>query len=417
MRSTGTLFFIAAIMVLLYFYVYQAVKTVTQPLSERARLYIHFGFWLFSVLTIFSLLAFPFVPALQQSKIFRNYVFAVLAGLFIAKIIAATIFLIDDIRRGGWWTLVNIYKKTGGQTLGDGSMVSRSVFLSWIGLGLGSTLFGTMLWGFKNKYNYQVKKLKLSFPNLPAAFEGLKLVQISDVHSGSLQDVKEVNKGIDLILAQNPDLIFFTGDLVNDRATEMEPLKSSFARLKAPLGVYSSLGNHDYGDYVQWPSVAEKQANLQALMQVHKDMGWQLLMNENKVLERNGEKIAVLGIENWGAKGRFPKYGKMEEAVKGTEEIPFKLLLSHDPSHWDAQVKKQYPDIDIMFSGHTHGMQFGLENPYFKWSPVKWMYKQWAGLYEDGAQKLYVNRGFGFIGYPGRVGIMPEITVIEFSRA
>ena len=417
MRSTGTLFFIAAMMVLLDFYVYQAVKTVTQPLSERARMYIHFGFWLVSVLTIFSLLAFPFVPAMQQSKIFRNYVFAVLAGLFIAKLMATTIFLVDDIRRGGWWTLVNIYKKTGGQSLGDGSMVSRSVFLSWIGLGLGSSLFGTMLWGFKNKYNYQVKKLKLSFPNLPVAFEGLKLVQISDVHSGSLQDVKEVNKGIDLILAQNPDLIFFTGDLVNDRAAEMEPLKTSFARLKAPLGVYSSLGNHDYGDYVQWPSAAEKLANLQALMQIQKEMGWDLLMNEHRVLERNGEKIAVLGVENWGAKGRFPKYGKMEKAVKGTEDIPFKLLLSHDPSHWDAQVKKEYPDIDIMFSGHTHGMQFGLENPYFKWSPVKWMYKQWAGLYEDGSQKLYVNRGFGFIGYPGRVGIMPEITVIEFSRA
>lgn len=257
----------------------------------------------------------------------------------------------------------------------------------------------------------------MSFPNLPAAFEGLKLVQISDVHSGSLQDISAVNKGIDLILAQNPDLIFFTGDLVNDRATEMGPLKSSFARLKAPMGVYSTLGNHDYGDYVQWPSAADKQANLQALMQVHKDMGWDLLMNEHRVLEKNGEKIAVVGIENWGAKGRFPKYGKMEEAVKGTENIPFKLLLSHDPSHWDAQVKPQYPDIDIMFSGHTHGMQFGLENPYFKWSPVKWMYKQWAGLYEDGAQKLYVNRGFGFIGYPGRVGIMPEITVIEFGRA
>ena len=274
MRSTGTLFFIAAIMVLLDFYVYQAVKTVTQPLSERARMYIHFGFWLVSVLTIFSLLAFPFVPALQQSKIFRNYVFAVLAGLFIAKLIAATIFLVDDIRRGGWWTIVNIYRKTGGQTLGDGSMVSRSVFLSWTGLGLGSTLFGTMLWGFKNKYSYQVKKIKLSFPNLPSVFEGLKLVQISDVHSGSLQDIGEVNKGIDLILAQNPDLIFFTGDLVNDRATEMESLKTSFARLKAPLGVYSSLGNHDYGDYVQWPSAAEKQANLQALMQTHKDMGF-----------------------------------------------------------------------------------------------------------------------------------------------
>jgi predicted MPP superfamily phosphohydrolase len=225
-----------------------------------------------------------------------------------------------------------------------------------------------------------------------------------------------VNKGIDLILKENPDIIFFTGDLVNDRATEMEPLKTSFARLTAPLGVYSTLGNHDYGDYVQWPNTAAKQDNLAALINLHKEMGWDILMNENRIIEKGGEKIAVVGIENWGAKGRFPKYGKMDQAVIGTEGVPFKMLLSHDPSHWDAQVKTTYKDIDMMFAGHTHGMQFGLENPYFKWSPVKWMYKQWAGLYEDGNQKLYVNRGFGFIGYPGRVGIMPEITVIEFSR-
>lgn len=417
MRSTGTLFFIAAIMVLLDFYVYQAIKTVTQPLSERLRMYIHVGFWIISVLTVFSLMAFPFVPALQQSKLFRNYVFAILAGLFIAKLIATTIFLVDDIRRTGWWAISKVYKSTGGQMLGDGQMVSRSVFLSWIGLGLGSTLFGTMVFGFRNKYKYQVKKMQLSFVNLPKAFDGLKLVQISDVHSGSLQDISAVNRGIDLILQQNPDIIFFTGDLVNDRATEMEPLKASFARLKAPLGVYSTLGNHDYGDYVQWPSTAAKQSNLAALINLHKEMGWDILMNENRIIEKAGEKIAVLGIENWGAKGRFPKYGKMEDAIKGTEQVPFKLLLSHDPSHWDAQVKTSYSDIDMMFAGHTHGMQFGLENPYFKWSPVQWMYKQWAGLYEDGNQKLYVNRGFGFIGYPGRVGIMPEITVIEFSKA
>lgn len=417
MRSARTLFFIAAIMVLLDFYVYQAIKTVTQPLSERVRLYIHVGFWVLSACTIVLLLAFPFMPFLQQSKVFRNYIFAILAGLFIAKLIAATIFLVDDIRRSGWWAISKVYRASGGQILGDGQMVSRSVFLSWIGLGLGSTIFGTMLLGFRNKYNYQVKKMTLRFPNLPEAFNGLKLVQISDVHSGSLQDVASVNRGIDLILQQQPDLILFTGDLVNDRATEMAPLKDSFARLKAPLGVYSTLGNHDYGDYVQWPSQTEKSANLAALINLHKEMGWDILMNEHRILEKNGEKIAVIGIENWGAKGRFPKYGKMDQAVQGTEQIPFKLLLSHDPSHWDAQVKTEYKDIDLMFAGHTHGMQFGLENPYFKWSPVQWMYKQWAGLYEDGAQKLYVNRGFGFIGYPGRVGIMPEITVMELVKA
>ena len=205
----------------------------------------------------------------------------------------------------------------------------------------------------------------------------------------------------------------FTGDLVNDRHEEMLEYRDIFSRLNAPMGVYSTLGNHDYGDYVSWPSEFEKKQNLESLKQLQKGLGWRLLMNEHVVFERKGEKIALLGIENFGAKGRFPKYGRMQDAYPGTEAIPFKILMSHDPSHWDYQVKKEYADIDLMLSGHTHGMQFGLENPYFKWSPVQWMYKQWAGLYEDGKQKLYVNRGFGFIGYPGRVGIMPEITVIE----
>jgi predicted MPP superfamily phosphohydrolase len=242
----------------------------------------------------------------------------------------------------------------------------------------------------------------------------MKLVHISDIHSGSFQNKAAVNHGVDMILKENADLILFTGDLVNDRATEMQDYMDVFSRLKAPMGVFSTLGNHDYGDYVAWPTQEEKKQNLDDLKKVHQDLGWRLLMNEHVVFNRADAQIALLGIENWGAKGRFPKYGKMKEAYTGTENIPFKILMSHDPSHWDAEVKTTYTDIDLMLAGHTHGMQFGLENPYFKWSPVQWMYHQWAGLYEDGKQKLYVNRGYGFIGYPGRVGIMPEITVIEF---
>jgi predicted MPP superfamily phosphohydrolase len=181
------------------------------------------------------------------------------------------------------------------------------------------------------------------------------------------------------------------------------------------LGVYSTLGNHDYGDYVAWPSLEAKRTNLERLKQVHGDMGWRLLMNEHVVLEKGESQIALLGIENWGAKGNFPKYGDMKQAHPGTEKYPFKILMSHDPSHWEAQVRTEYPDIDLMLSGHTHGMQFGVELPGFKWSPVQYMYKQWAGLYEAGKQKLYVNRGYGFLGYPGRVGILPEITVIELA--
>lgn len=413
MRNAGTLWVIAAIMLLLDWYVFQAVKTVTQPLGEKWRMLIHGAFWVISALTLVSILCFPFIPALQQSKIFRNYVFAILVGLFLAKLLGSIFFLTDDLSRGALWLIAKVFGNSGGDMLAEGQSLSRSTFLSWAGLGLGGTLFGTLLYGFSNKYNYQVKKLVLSFPNLPKAFNGFTLVHISDVHSGSFQNKEAVGKGIDLILAQQADIILFTGDLVNDRASEMDEYKALFSKLKAPMGVYSTLGNHDYGDYVAWPSAAAKQANLEALKQVHADMGWRLLMNEHQVIEKDGEKIALLGIENWGAKGRFPKYGKMQDAYPGTENIPFKILMSHDPSHWDAQIKTEYPDIDLMLAGHTHGMQFGLENPYFKWSPVQWMYKQWAGLYEDGKNKLYVNRGYGFIGYPGRVGILPEITVIE----
>ncbi|MEK0413914.1 MAG: hypothetical protein RL070_1402 [Bacteroidota bacterium] len=415
MRSATSWWIIALVIFLLDLYVFQALKTVSQQGAERGRQAIFITYWVVSFFTIATMLSFPYLQFLQTSKVFRNYVFAILIGLFLAKLIGSLFFVADDIRRGALLLMNKIFPLSGAQYMGpEGQGIPRSTFLSWLGLGLGGTLFGTLLFGFGNKYNYQIKKIKLSFKNLPEAFKGMRMVHISDIHSGSFQDIRAVNKGIDLILKQQPDLIVFTGDLVNDRATEMEPYQNSFGRLTAPLGVFSTLGNHDYGDYVQWPTPQAKIDNLEALKKVHANMGWRLLMNEHVLLEKNGEKIALLGIENWGAKARFPKYGKMDLAYPGTENIPFKILLSHDPSHWDAQILPEYPGIDLMLSGHTHGMQFGLENPYFKWSPVQWMYKQWAGLYEQGAQKLYVNRGYGFIGYPGRVGILPEITVIEF---
>jgi uncharacterized protein len=414
MKNSGMWWIIALVMLLLDFYVYQALKTVTQNASDKTRLIIHIGYWVVSGCTLLLMMSFPYFQSLQTSKIFRNYIFAIFLGLFFAKLIAAIFFLTDDVRRGSVFMLSKVLPSTGAQFMGEGNAIPRSMFLSWLGLGIGGSLFGTLLYGFSNKYNYQVKRVKLAYQNLPAAFKGMKLIHISDIHSGSFQNKTAVNHGVDMILKENADLILFTGDLVNDRATEMQEYMEVFSRLKAPMGVFSVLGNHDYGDYVAWPTQEEKKQNLEDLKKVHKDLGWRLLMNEHVVLDRSEEKIALLGIENWGAKGRFPKYGKMNEAYPGTENIPFKILMSHDPSHWDAEIKTKYADIDLMLAGHTHGMQFGLENPYFKWSPVQWMYHQWAGLYEDGKQKLYVNRGYGFIGYPGRVGIMPEITVIEF---
>ena len=414
MKNSGMWWIIAVVMLLLDFYVYQALKTVTQSSSDKTRLVIHVGYWIVSGLTLLLLMSFPYIQSLQTSKIFRNYIFAILLGLFFAKLIGAIFFLVDDLRRGSVFMLGKVLPSAGAQFMSEGNSIPRSLFLSWLGLGIGGTLFGTLLYGFSNKYNYQIKRVKLAYQNLPAAFKGMKLIHISDIHSGSFQNKTAVNHGVDMIMKENADLILFTGDLVNDRAIEMQDYMDVFGRLKAPMGVYSVLGNHDYGDYVAWPTQEEKKQNLEDLKKVHHNLGWKLLMNEHVVFNRADEQIALLGIENWGAKGRFPKYGKMHEAYPGTENIPFKILMSHDPSHWDAEIKTKYSDIDLMLAGHTHGMQFGLENPYFKWSPVQWMYHQWAGLYEDGKQKLYVNRGYGFIGYPGRVGIMPEITVIEF---
>ena len=413
MRSTSTWIIVAAIMLLLDFYVFQALKTVSQSSSERTKNIIFYSYWSLSIATIISVLLFPKLQLLHSSKFFRNYVFAILVGLLFAKIIAAFFFLLDDIRRVLLWTMQKLFSVTGAQYMPEENGISRSVFLSWLGLGLGSSLFGTLLFGFSNKYNYQIKKLKLSFSNLPNAFKGFKIVHISDIHSGSFNDTKAVQHGVDLILQQQADIILFTGDLVNDRHDEMNEYISIFNQLQAPYGVYSTLGNHDYGDYIQWESKTAKIDNLEKLKQLQQDMGWKLLMNEHVILEKDDNKIALIGIENWSNKARFPKYGKLNEAYKGTEKIPFKILMSHDPSHWDAEVKPNYPDIDLTLSGHTHGMQFGVELPFFKFSPVQWVYKQWAGLYEDDKQKINVNRGFGFIGYPGRVGILPEITVIE----
>jgi predicted MPP superfamily phosphohydrolase len=414
MRNSGTWWIIAGIMVLLDFYVFQALKTVTQNASERVKAVVHITYWVLAAATVILLLSLPYIQALQTNKFFRNYIFAIMLGLFIAKLIGVAFFLIDDLRRLVLWVVAKLSPATGAHYADPaGNGISRSVFLSWLGLGAGTAVFGSLLYGFTNKYNYQVKKIQLAYANLPLAFKGMKIVHISDIHSGSFQNKEAVNKGIDLILKQDADLILFTGDLVNDRHDEMDDYLDVFNRLKAPLGVYSTLGNHDYGDYVAWPSEQAKVENLNKLKGVHSKLGWRLLMNEHVLINKGDDSIALLGIENWGAKGRFPKYGKMKEAYPGSEEIPFKILMSHDPSHWDAQVRTEYKDIDLMLAGHTHGMQFGIENPYFKWSPVQWMYKQWAGLYEEGNQKLYVNRGFGFIGYPGRVGVLPEITVIE----
>jgi predicted MPP superfamily phosphohydrolase len=414
MRSSPLWLILAGLMVLLDFYVFQIIKTVASG-SHRTKSILFTSYWILSIAAIVVLFILPLLHLDNYSKGVRSTVFAIIIGLFLAKLIAAVFFLVDDIRRGIQWLVGKVlFKNTEGEQMEE-ERISRSLFLSWLGLGVGGALFASLLYGFSNKYNYKVKKIRLNYLNLPSAFKGLKVVQISDIHSGSFTNKSAVQKGVEQILQLKPDLILFTGDLVNNTADEMQSYMDVFNQLKAPMGVYSTLGNHDYGDYVQWPSKEAKQQNLEHLKQIHAQLGWQLLMNENVLLEKNGEQIALLGVENWSAKARFPKYGDLAKAYSGTENIGFKILMSHDPSHWDAEVRPNYGDIDLMLAGHTHGMQFGVEIPWLKWSPVQYVYKQWAGLYEEGKQKLYVNRGFGFIGYPGRVGILPEITLFELA--
>ncbi len=414
MRSTPGALILIGFMLLLDTYVFQAVKLVTQGAPPKIRTIIYSVYWLITAFAVISFILFVFGNTDFLGKKLKTYLFATLIGLFMAKMIAAVFFLIDDIRRGIQWVVGKLFFNNTEMEVTSGDHISRSAFISWLGLAAGGTLFGSLLYGFSNKYNYHVRRQQLAFDNLPGAFKGLKIVHISDIHSGSFTDKKAVLHGVQKILAEKADIILFTGDLVNDRTSEMEEYMDVFSQLKAPMGVYSTLGNHDYGDYVRWPyNGMSKAQNLENLKKVHTDLGWHLLMNEHVVLERGGEQIAILGIENWSSKARFPKHGRMDLAHSGTEPYPFKILMSHDPSHWEAEVQAKYPDIDLMLSGHTHGMQFGVEIPGFKWSPVQYMYKQWAGLYEKGKQKLYINRGFGFIGYPGRVGILPEITVIE----
>ena len=433
MRNSVFWWIFIGFMLALDFYVFQALRVLTNSAGPRAKLIIHVLYWTISALAITMLIILPYLHFTHQNRVVRNTFFAIIVGLFFSKIIASVFFLVDDLRRVIQWAAGKLFfSNTEGETMEQGVKISRSVFLSWAGMIVGGGLFSSLVYGLSNKYRYRIHRVQLTFDNLPTGFKGLKIIQVSDIHSGSFTDKAAVMKGVDKVLKEKADLILFTGDLVNDVAHEMDGYMDVFAKLKAPMGVYSIFGNHDYGDYHAWPDRNEEHkkkeelagkhlltpmqlANLDELKDIHAKLGWRLLLDEYVELEKNGDKMALLGVQNWSSKARFPKYGDLKKAYEGSQDYPFKILMSHDPSHWDAQVKPTYPDIDLMLAGHTHGMQFGVEIPGFRWSPVQYVYKEWAGLYEDGKQKLYVNRGYGFIGYPGRVGILPEITVIELT--
>ena len=324
---------------------------------------------------------------------------------------------VDDFVRFLKWAVYKLSVLTKKEeVITTGRAITRSEFLSKAAIIAGSVPAATMGLGIlSGAYDYRIHRKTIYLPDLPSAFDGMKIAQLSDIHSGSFFNKTAVKGGVDMLLKEKPDVVFFTGDLVNYDSKEIKGYAGVFEKVKAPLGVYSTLGNHDYGDYKEWPSKEAKKRNFQDLLQAHKEMGWDLLLNENRTLTVNNDKIGIIGVENWG-KGRFPKHGNLAKAYQGMKDIPVKLLLSHDPSHWDKQVKPEFNDIDITFSGHTHGFQFGIEFGDFKWSPSQYFYDQWAGLYQDKNQYLYVNRGYGFIGYPGRIGMWPEITIIELKK-
>lgn len=412
--------FVALLVIIaIEFYSYTAINTATKSLNGRTRVVVFSSYFLLTILLWLFLIFFRKANYDAFPVIVKTLFFALLMGFFVAKIIMAIFMFLDEIRRLITWIFsqFHVAKPELPGSLVQHKGIPRSKFIAQAALLVGGLLLGTFVYGTTNRYNYKIRRLKLKFPALPPSFKGLKIVQISDIHSGSFDDEKAVQHGVDLILKEKPDLILFTGDLVNNLATEIEPYMKIFSQLKAPMGVYSILGNHDYGDYAVWEDEAAKEKNLADLKAHQAAMGWKLLMNEHVIFERNNEKIALLGVENWGASLRFPKHGDLKKAYSGLEgqEIPVKILMSHDPSHWDAEIRKDFKDIDLTLSGHTHGMQYGIRIPHFQWSPIQYLYKEWAGLYTKGKQSIYVNVGFGFLGYPGRVGILPEITVIELE--
>lgn len=403
-----------AIFILIDLYVWQGIKFLLRNSSPKKFKITKIIYWSYSAL-IYTAFILGSVAHLKPTT-WGKFVGAFVLFIIICKILYILFLIFDDLQRIIRHILHYFKKKRDNNLSEPEHGITRLKFLHYMGLGIGGLFISGAVWGiFKGAHNYLIHRKTLKIDGLPESFKGLKIVQISDIHSGSFWDREAVKKGIQLINKEKADMVFFTGDLVNDTSKEVEPWIDVFKEIKAPLGVFSTLGNHDYGDYVQWNSLEDKIQNLNEMIQHHKSLGWDLLMDEHRIIEKNGEKIAILGIQNWSNVGKFPKYGDLEKAYKGTEDIPVKLLLSHDPTHWRQQVLNHKPDIKASFAGHTHGMQFGVDTAFYRWSPAKFIYPEWLDLYTENNQHLYVNRGFGYLGYPGRMGIYPEISVFTLA--
>ena len=396
------------LLVFFQWYSYQALKTA---ITNR---WILYGYVFFTVIIVGNLLFYTLILERNTTNEPRlMYAIGFFLSLLIFQLLVSVILLAEDVFRIPQ-ALYSFLKRVPEQTQ---FIPSRRKIISQIALSLASIPFASLLYGmYRGKYNYKVLSYNLEFEDLPDAFDGFKITQISDIHSGSFDNQTKVQYGVDLVNQQKSDLVLFTGDLVNNRADEIKPWIKIFNKIKAEFGVFSILGNHDYGDYMRWESPAAKRKNMEDLYDAHNEMGWDLLLNESRFIEKDGERLAIIGVENWGS--GFKKAGDLNKALNKVSEKDFKILLTHDPSHWEAQVIPHPFKIHLTLSGHTHGMQFGIEIPgIIKWSPAKWRYKQWAGVYDENKQYLNVNRGFGYLAYPGRVGMWPEVSVITLSKA
>lgn len=410
------LLIVASVLVLLNVYIFQSVRFLVQQSSSVTKRVVTIGYWLISAVALASFFYYNLSDKAEMSRGLRTFLFAVIFINYASKFFGVLALVINDVVRLGQWAWAKLRPSDVPVATGTEG-ISRSDFLVKTSLVATAVPALAMTYGIiSGAHDYRVRRVKVPLKNLPPSFNGLRIGQLSDIHSGSFYNKTAVQGGVDMLLQEKPDVIFFTGDLVNNQATEIKDYFPIFSQVKAPLGVFSTLGNHDYGDYITWPSPQAKQRNLDMVKAAHREMGWNLLLNEHRMLSEGDGTLAIIGIENWGA-GRFAKYGDLAKAHRGTDGADAKLLLSHDPSHWDAQVRPSFPDIDLALAGHTHGMQFGVEVGGFKWSPAQYVYKQWAGLYQEGEQFLYVNRGYGYLAFPGRIGMPPEVTILELTRA
>lgn len=413
MQTRSAYFFFIVFSVILLFidwYVFQGVQTLTETWQKPVQVLVHGVYWGLMV-GLIPLLYYSLSSRRKgEFSLLARIIFHIVFIVFVTQLVFLVVLFAEDLYRTSV-ALVHMVSPSGHAT----AFPERMRWISQVGIALAGVPFISLVYGItRGKYKYRVHKHTLYFKDLPKAFDGFTITQISDVHAGSFNNAAAVQRGINLIKAQKSDLFVFTGDLVNNQAVEIEPWLGHFDQVTAPHGKFAVLGNHDYGDYILWNSESDKVANLEQLKQHHATLGHRLLLDENVSIEKDGQKIVLMGVENWGA--GFGMRGDLKKALHGVDDKAFKILLSHDPSHWDAQVKQHPSKIHLTLSGHTHGMQFGIEVRGLRWSPVQYRYKNWAGLAEHNGRYLHVNRGFGFLGFEGRVGIWPEVTVIELRK-